>query len=114
MRFARLTQLIAAVAVSLVALPTQAQVASTNSTFNLLIFSKPLLYRQASMTNAVADIKKLGTENNFKVDATEDSGQFTTNQLAKYKVIVFLSTSGDVLNEEQQGAFQNWLRGGGG
>ncbi len=48
------------------------------------------------------------------MDATEDPPRFTTTNLAKYKVIVFLSTSGNILNEEQQNAFQSWLHGGGG
>ena len=114
MKLASLVQLGSAVAALLIALPTQGQVQPTNASFNLLVFSKTLLYRHASITNGIAAIKKLGAENNFTVDATEDSAQFTPANLAKYRVIVFLSTSGDILNEEQQSAFQPWLLGGGG
>jgi len=114
MKFARLAQLTAALAGWLITLPAQGQVQPANSSFSLLVFSKTLLYRHASITNGIAAIKKLGAENDFKVNATEDSAQFTPTNLAKYKVIVFLSTSGDILNDDQQSAFQNWLRGGGG
>ena len=114
MRFLRFLKLTVALAAALLALCAQGQIAPTNTSFSLLVFSKTLLYRHASITNGIAAIRKLGVEHNFKVTATEDSAQFTPNNLAKYKVIVFLSTSGDVLNEEQQSAFQNWLRGGGG
>lgn len=82
--------------------------------FRALVFSKTLLYRHASITNGIAAIKKLGEEYQFKVDATEDSSAFTSENLAKYKVVVFLSTSGDVLNDEQQTAFQKFIEGGGG
>ena len=98
----------------MIAFPGQGQVQPNNTGFSVLVFSKTLLYRHASITNGIVAIKKLGAENNFGVDATEDSALFTTSNLAKYKAIVFLSTSGDILNEEQQSAFQSWLRGGGG
>src|SRR6266545_5877813 len=100
MKFARLAQLTVAVAAALITLRMQGQVQPTHTSFSLLVFSKTLLYRHASITNGIAAIKRLGAENAFKVDATEDSAQFTATNLARYKVIVFLSTSGDVLNEE--------------
>jgi len=48
------------------------------------------------------------------VDATEDASVFTPSNLAKYKVIIFLSTSGDILDEQQQAAFKDYIGGGGG
>jgi len=82
--------------------------------FYALVFSKTLLFRHASITNGTAAIKKLGEENYFHVDATEDASVFTPSNLAKYKVIIFLSTSGDILDEQQQAAFKDYIGGGGG
>jgi len=87
---------------------------STRASFNALVFSKTLMYRHASITNGIAAIKKLGEENNFHVDATEDASWFTPANLARYKIVIFLSTSGDVLNDEQQTAFRNFIESGGG
>ncbi|MEE4310758.1 MAG: alginate lyase family protein, partial [candidate division KSB1 bacterium] len=53
-------------------------------------------------------------ENNFSVDATEDSSLFTPQNLAKYDALVFLNTSGDVLDESGQSALKMYIRGGGG
>src|SRR4029077_5458364 len=50
----------------------------------------------------------------FAVDTTEDSAQFTDANLAQYDVVVFLSTTGDVLNDDQQAAFERYIRAGGG
>ena len=72
------------------------------------------MFRHASITNGVAAIKKLGAENNFHVDATEDASWFTPAMLAKYKVVIFLSTSGDILNDGQQTAFREFIEHGGG
>ncbi len=82
--------------------------------FNVLVFSKTLLFRHASITNGIAAIKQLGTEHGFHVDATEDASYFTAENLAKYKAIVFLSTSGNILDEAQQQAFKDFIEGGGG
>lgn len=81
--------------------------------FSALVFSKTLLYRHTSITNGIAAIKTLGEQNHFHVDATEDSSWFTRANLAKYKVIIFLSTSGEILNEEQRLAFKDFVEQGG-
>lgn len=87
---------------------------SARTTFNCLVFSKTLLYRHASITNGIAAIQKLGREHHFQVEATEDASGFTAANLARYRVVVFLSTSGDILNEAQQAAFRNFIEAGGG
>ena len=87
---------------------------SAGAGFNALVFSKTLMFRHASITNGIAAIKQLGAEQRFHVDATEDASAFTATNLARYKVVVFLSTSGDILNEEQQAAFRSFIERGGG
>ena len=89
-------------------------VRSSAADFNVLVFSKTLMFRHASITNGIAAIRQLGTENHFHVDATEDATWFTPATLAKYQVVVFLSTSGNILDEEQQAAFKNYIEQGGG
>ncbi len=91
-----------------------AQRPSPRAGFNALVFSKTLMFRHASITNGIAAIRKLGAENHFQVDATEDASWFTQTNLARYKVVIFLSTSGDILNDEQQTAFREFIERGGG
>lgn len=80
----------------------------------VLIFSKTNGYRHESIEAGIAAIKKLGTKNNFAVDATEDSLYLTDATLKKYKTILFLSTTGTVLGKEQELALQNFIHNGGG
>ncbi len=80
----------------------------------VLVFSKTLGFRHSNIPLGVSAIRQLGDENGFAVDATEDSTVFTPEKLRGYKAIVFLSVTGDVLNEEQQKAFQEYVVGGGG
>ncbi len=81
---------------------------------NVLVFSKTAGFRHSSIDEGIAAIQALGAANDFEVDATEDSAQFTTANLAQYDAVVFLSTTGDVLNDEQQDAFESYMRAGGG
>lgn len=80
----------------------------------VLVFSKTAGFRHDSIPAGVAALKELGKTSNITVDATEEAGQFTTSNLARYDAVVFLSTTGDVLGAEQQKAFENYVATGGG
>src|SRR5258705_4266180 len=81
---------------------------------HVLVFSKTAGFRHSSIGVGIAAIKKLGQENGFAVDATEDAGQFTSKNLARYRAVVFLSTTGDVLDDAQQDDFERYIQAGGG
>ena len=80
----------------------------------VLVFSKTAGYRHSSIPNGIAAIRKLGQANGFAVDATEDAGAFTQKNLARYRAVVFLSTTGDVLDAAQQDDFERYIQAGGG
>ena len=80
----------------------------------VLVFSKTAGFRHDCIPTATEAVKKLGTENGFGVDATEDAGQFTPETLKKYKAVVFLCTTGHVLNGEQQKIFEQYIAAGNG
>ncbi|WP_346015976.1 ThuA domain-containing protein [Couchioplanes caeruleus] len=82
--------------------------------FDALVFSKTAAFRHDSIPAAVAAIRQLGAQYRFRVDATEDAAAFTDANLARYDVVIWLSTTGDVLNDEQQAAFERYIRAGGG
>ncbi|MFT3845139.1 MAG: ThuA domain-containing protein [Lacibacter sp.] len=55
---------------------------------------------------------KLAKENNFVADTTEDAAYFTNKTLKQYAAVVFVNTTGDVLNEKQQTAFEKYIQSG--
>jgi hypothetical protein len=69
-----------------------------------LFFSKTLGLRHTSITDGVLAIQKLGRENNFLVDTTTNATYFRDDNLKNYRAFVFLSTTGNVLNTDQQAA----------
>ncbi|MEZ4708938.1 MAG: ThuA domain-containing protein [Caldilineaceae bacterium] len=82
--------------------------------FHVLVFSKTAAFRHPSIANGLAAIQALGAAHNFTVDHTEDAALFTDENLAQYQVVVFLNTTGDVLDEAQQAAFERFIRTGNG
>jgi len=80
----------------------------------VLVFSKTAGYRHSSIGAGLAAIRKLGQENGFAVDATEDAAAFTSKNLARYAAVVFLNTTGDVLDAAQQDDFERHIQAGGG
>ncbi|MFL5604055.1 MAG: ThuA domain-containing protein [Gemmatimonadaceae bacterium] len=80
----------------------------------VLVFSKTAGYRHSSIGVGLAAIRKLGQQNGFSVDATEDAGAFTSKNLGRYRAVVFLNTTGDVLDNAQQDDFERYIQAGGG
>ena len=80
----------------------------------VLVYSRTLAYRHDSIPTGIAAIRELGAEGGFAVDATEDGAAFTPENLRRYRAVVFLNTSGEVLDERQKGAFRGFIEGGGG
>ncbi len=80
----------------------------------VLVFSKTAGFHHESIAVGIPAIIKLGHENNFDVDTTTNSAKFTSANLKQYAAVIFLSTTGDVLNDAQQKAFEQYIKSGGG
>lgn len=83
--------------------------------FNAVLFTKTDGWHHDSINAGVTAIQELAKLHDFTVFWTEDANRvFTDEQLKKYQVVIFLLTTGDVLNDEQQAAFERYIRAGGG
>lgn len=79
----------------------------------LLVFTKTASYRHTSIPTGVQTIREFGLEHAFSIDHSEDAAVFEDDALASYAAVVFLSTTGDVLDAEQQSAFERYIQNGG-
>ncbi|HYG41244.1 MAG TPA: ThuA domain-containing protein [Cytophagales bacterium] len=80
----------------------------------VLVFSKTAGFRHESIPAGIEAIKKLGIKNGFSVDTTENASAFHEENLEKYNAVIFLNTTGDVLNKQQQNDFERFIQAGGG
>lgn len=80
----------------------------------ILVFSKTAGFYHESIPAGNEAIRKLGEENGFVVDTTTNAAWFTEDSLKNYSAVVFLSTTGDVLDYRQEAAFERYIQAGGG
>jgi cytochrome c len=88
--------------------------ASAGPRFTVLVFTKTTGFRHASIPQGIAAIETLGAEHDFDVDKTEDAAQFGDANLARYRAVIFLNTTGDILDPDEKAAFERYIRSGGG
>jgi cytochrome c len=84
------------------------------SPINVLVFSKTSSFRHESIAAGKTALTKLSRDRGFGVSFTEDAAQFTERNLKKFNTVIFLNTTGDVLNPEQQQVFERYIQAGGG
>ena len=81
---------------------------------SVLVFSRTAGFRHASIPDGIGALQALGAANGFEVTATEDPNAFGESGLAAYDAVVFLNTTGDVLDARQQAALEGYIQSGGG
>src|SRR5712675_3277617 len=79
---------------------------------HILVFSKTEGFRHASIEAGKVAFKKMAAEKGFTVDFTEDATAFNSANLKKYNAVIFLSTTGDVMNDMQQQEFERYIQAG--
>jgi cytochrome c len=79
----------------------------------VLVFTKTAGFHHSSIPAGSAAIIKLGMENNFTVDTTSDASKITEANLSKYSAVVFLQTTGYMLNNFQQADLERYMQAGG-
>ena len=79
----------------------------------VLVFSKTEGFRHGSISDGKTALSELGAANSFDIDFSEDSSDFTEMNLAQYDLVIFLNTTGDILNSSQEAAFEDYIRNGG-
>ncbi len=84
------------------------------NTQKVLLFTKTKGYHHESIPAGIAAIQKIGKKNNFSVEVDSSSTVFTDANLKKYKAVIFLSTTGNILNSDEQVALQRYIEAGGG
>ena len=110
------TSILAAVASIFYACKSQknatASVASAKA--RVLVFTKTKGYYHTSIPEGARAIYDLGLAHNFAVDTSSDAKYFVEDSLKNYAAVVFLSTTQNVLNADQQVAFERYIQAGGG
>ncbi|MEM1135704.1 MAG: ThuA domain-containing protein [Bacteroidota bacterium] len=98
----------------IVLLATAILISCTAKEKKILVFSKTKGFRHESIKAGQDFFFKIGQEKEIKVDTTENAEMFIEENLKEYSAIIFLNTTGDVLNHAQQADFERYIQAGGG
>jgi cytochrome c len=90
-----------------------AQAANPLAGKKILVFSSTKGFRHSSIKPGQVALFKMAKEKGFSVDTTENAANFTEKNLKQYRIVVFLNTTGNVLNDVQQIAFERYIQAGG-
>lgn len=72
-------------------------------------------YVHDNIRSSVDAIRKMGAENGFAVDASDDPKVFTDSNLKQYKVLIFSNSNNEAFqNDAQRDAFKRYIQAGGG
>lgn len=82
--------------------------------FKVLVYSRTTGFRHLSIAKGIATVRELGERHGFRVDATENAARFRRAKLERYAAVIFLNTTGNVLDKRRQRAFRRYIRAGGG
>ncbi len=89
-------------------------VAVAAPTERVLVFTHTTKFRHDSIPTAVSTLRLLAERERLTVDQSENPADFNEVNLARYRVVVFANTTGDVLDPAQQRAMETFIRAGGG
>lgn len=80
----------------------------------VLVFSKTEGFHHESIAVGNAAIIQLGKDHDFEVDTTSDAQYINEENLAQYAAVVFLNSTGDLLDHYQEADFERYIQSGGG
>lgn len=81
---------------------------------SILVFTKTAGFRHDSILVGKNALLNLPHEGKWNIVFSEDGTLFSDRGLRAFDVVVFLSTTGDILNDQQQKTFQQFIERGGG
>lgn len=89
----------------------QATIAQTKQ-FKALLVTTTKGWHHESIHAGVLAIQQLGVKHYFDVVLFENPGGFTDKYLEQFRVVIFLNTTGDILDSAQQKVMERFIRSG--
>ena len=86
--------------------------AEAGEPLRVLVFSRTTGFRHGTIANALEFFGSLPDDEGILPTLTEDPDLFRDETLAAFDVVVFVNTTGEILNDEQQGALERFVRAG--
>ena len=93
-------------------MPAQEKEPEFETNIHLLVFSKNEGFRHESLSSGIKMLFDQSEKQNWVITATEDADLFNEKFLSGIDVVVMMNPSGDALNNQQQAAFEAFMKKG--
>ena len=80
--------------------------------FKVLLVTKTGGWHHESIVDGVIAMKELAERNSFEMSRHQDGEKMTSDKLNEYDVVVFLNTTEDILDAQEQEAFEKYIQSG--
>lgn len=80
--------------------------------FNVMLFTKTNGWHHNAINDGVTAFDQMSKKYHFDYEWHEDPARFNDDNLKQFDVIVFLLTTGNILNEEQQKSMERFVQSG--
>ncbi|MBM1106791.1 ThuA domain-containing protein [Aurantibacter crassamenti] len=84
------------------------------SQFKVLLITETAGWHHASIDHGIVAINELAATHNFEVVRQQDAQSITEESLQNYDAVIFLNTSADIFDNEEQLAFEKYIQSGNG
>jgi uncharacterized protein len=80
--------------------------------FKVLLITETAGWHHESIDNGIVAINELAATHNFEVHRQQEAIKITENGLKDYDAVIFLSTTADIFDDNEQAAFEKYIQSG--
>jgi len=80
--------------------------------FKVLLITKTAGWQHKSIPDGIKAIYKLAAAHNFGVKLQQSAIKITDDELKNFDAVIFLSTTGDIFDDDEQAAFERFIESG--
>jgi len=77
--------------------------------FRVLVYSRTTGFRHDSIPQGKVMLQEIASEQGFEVTETEVNDLITPEGLAPFELVFFMNSTGDIFNQAEEAAFQEWM-----
>jgi type 1 glutamine amidotransferase len=77
--------------------------------FQMLVYSRTTAFRHDSIAQGKLMLQEIATEQGFDITETEVNDLITPEGLAPFEIVFFMNSTGDIFNQAEEAAFQQWM-----
>jgi type 1 glutamine amidotransferase len=80
--------------------------------FKVLLITETAGWHHESIDNGIAAIQNLAATHNFDVVRQQEAVKITEESLQAFAAVIFLSTTADIFDDDEQAAFEKYIQSG--